>query len=284
MNKQKLIYTKGLPGCGKSTLVKKMVQESGGQLKRINKDDLRAMIDPKWSNHKEKFVVGIRNAFIHDALDKGYSVVVDDTNLSGGHIETFKSIAESKGVELEEIDLTHVSPLVCIERDLARERTVGHEVIWNMYNNFIAKKHKFDESLKNCIIVDLDGTYCLYDRNKGGHYDRDFINDTCNRFVDDIVKREVNDGAKLVIFSGRDSNHEVETRDWLNKYKIYPDVFAMRIHGDSRADFDVKKEMFENHIENVFNVEFVIDDRPQVIRLWKSMGLPVIDVGFGNYF
>ena len=42
---QKVIYLKGLPASGKSTWAKQYVQEYGGVFKRVNKDDLRAMID-----------------------------------------------------------------------------------------------------------------------------------------------------------------------------------------------------------------------------------------------
>ena len=50
MKKQQLIITKGLPASGKSTWARQKVKESNGTLKRINKDDIRAMVeDSKWS-------------------------------------------------------------------------------------------------------------------------------------------------------------------------------------------------------------------------------------------
>ena len=37
--------TKGLPGSGKSTWAKQIIDENPSFFKRINKDDLRAMLD-----------------------------------------------------------------------------------------------------------------------------------------------------------------------------------------------------------------------------------------------
>ena len=42
---KKVILTRGLPGSGKSTWAKQMLDEKPGHYKRINKDDLRAMLD-----------------------------------------------------------------------------------------------------------------------------------------------------------------------------------------------------------------------------------------------
>ena len=56
----------------------------------------------------------------------------------------------------------------------------------------------------------------------------------------------------------------------------------MRAAGDMRKDSIVKAELFFEHIEPNYNVMMVIDDRPQVIRMWTDIGLDVINVG--NYY
>ena len=49
----KLIMTKGLPASGKSTWAKQYLDDNPGT-KRVNKDDLRAMLDNgKWSKRNE---------------------------------------------------------------------------------------------------------------------------------------------------------------------------------------------------------------------------------------
>jgi predicted kinase len=86
--------TLGLPASGKSTWAKEQVAKSGGQMKRVNKDDMRNMIDGgKYSRGNEKSILAIRDLIIEHYLSVGISVVVDDTNLHPKHKEALKVIA-----------------------------------------------------------------------------------------------------------------------------------------------------------------------------------------------
>ena len=60
-NKQILLILRGIPCSGKSTYAKEIVRNGKGQWKRINRDDLRAMVDNKWTPEKEKFIIEARN-------------------------------------------------------------------------------------------------------------------------------------------------------------------------------------------------------------------------------
>jgi len=295
---QKLIYTKGLCGCGKTTWSKKKVQESGGQIKRINKDDLRDMIDGgKWSKNNEKFILKIRDLLIEEMLCSGYSVIVDDTNFAPQHEKAFREIAEDlKKLDLDikvEEQFFDVDPDTCIERDLKRQRSVGQKVIMDMYDRYLRKPtntslrniDNFNHELPKGIICDLDGTLCLYDDLglKSRHYDRDFINDKPNRVILDLLKR-YKDDHNLIIFSGRNGKYEKETKEWLAKHGINYKVFAMRKEGDNRKDTDVKGEMFDSFVKDKYNISFVCDDRDCMVKMWKEMGLFVMDVGRGIVF
>jgi len=58
---KKVILTKGLPASGKTTWAKKVLKDNPGAYKRINKDELRLMLDGgKWSHDNEKFILGRR--------------------------------------------------------------------------------------------------------------------------------------------------------------------------------------------------------------------------------
>ncbi len=75
---------RGLPGSGKSTWAKQMVTENPNSYKRINRDELRMMLDNGYtSNGNEKFVKQVRDMLIVKALTDGKHVIVDDTNLFG---------------------------------------------------------------------------------------------------------------------------------------------------------------------------------------------------------
>ena len=130
----KLIMTKGLPASGKSTWAKEQVRKSGGHLKRVNKDDLRDMIDGGvWSIENEENIVRIRDTLIINLLGRGFSVVVDDTNLSPIHEARLKQIAQNFSIDFEVESFLHVPLLVCIQRDLARPNSVGERVINSMF-------------------------------------------------------------------------------------------------------------------------------------------------------
>ena len=78
-----LFMLKGLPASGKSTWAKAKMAEHPGSCKRVNKDDLRAMLDlGKWSQDNEKFVLSVSRSIVDGALGHGKHVIVDDTNLA----------------------------------------------------------------------------------------------------------------------------------------------------------------------------------------------------------
>ena len=95
--------------------------------------------------------------------------------------------------------------------------------------------------------------------------------------------------CKVIIVSGRmmgDNPYDYRRRylmeQWLNKHGIPYDYLYMRRGGDFRIDSVVKAEIYEHHIEPYFDIEYVVDDRPQVVEMWRSYGLhvyPVVDPG-----
>lgn len=276
-----------------STWSKKKILDSQGHFKRINKDDLREMVDAgKWTKGNEKFILKLRDLMIEEALCQGYSVIVDDTNFAPKHKEAFNEMAKTLNelglnIKVEE-QFFDVDVETCIERDLKRQRSVGEKVIREMYNRYLRPDYNpqrnvdnYVEGLPNAIICDLDGTLCLYDDSglKARHYDRDFINDKPNRVVLDLLKRYPD--HKLIIFSGRNGKYEKETKQWLDKHNVKYDIFAMRKENDKRKDTEVKLDFYNEFVKDKFNISFVCDDRKCVIELWQSLGLYVLDVGRG---
>ena len=136
-----IYVTVGLPASGKSTWAKQMVKDSQGKTKRVNKDDLRGMIDAGiWSKRNEKFILALRDEFIKQALSNGYNVIVDDTNLAPGHIEQIRAIAAAfPNVQVHIKDFTHVPLEECISRDKKRSNYVGEDVIKDMYKRYLKR-------------------------------------------------------------------------------------------------------------------------------------------------
>src|SRR5574343_600920 len=100
--KGKIIMLKGLPASGKSTWAKEQVDLGKGKVKRVNKDDLRAMLDNgRWSKANEKDVLDYRNCVVVNTILAGQTVIVDDTNLSPKHEAELRKIAYEHVAEFE---------------------------------------------------------------------------------------------------------------------------------------------------------------------------------------
>jgi len=102
---------------------------------------------------------------------------------------------------------------------------------------------------------------------------------------DDILKQEVViqeklDGANTSIWIGEAIS---QTMDWLIENEVDFDELHMRNPGDQRKDSVVKREMFDEFIKDKYNVLFVVDDRDQVVEMWRSMGLTCLQVNYGDF-
>ena len=287
--KQKILVLKGLPASGKSTFAKKLIDDNPGIWKRINKDDLRAMIDnSKWSKSNENFILKVRDNIVEQALINGYSVIIDDTNLDDSHLFRMKEIASSFAitVEVEIKDFTNVPLETCIERDKLRTGNahVGEKVIRNFYNKYLKKEIKpiqYNPELPDAIICDLDGTLAI----KGNRdiYDESKIYlDTVNKPVFEILKG-LDPKTTIIFCSGRTDSCYTQTLEWLidNNIGHIGNIrnwkLLMRGTGDKRGDEIVKKEIYDTKIKGKYNINFVIDDRKKVKRMWVNEGLFVFD-------
>ncbi|SRR6266516_5013 len=279
---KKVIILKGLPACGKSTWAKQQLTESPGNYKRISKDDLRLMLDAgKWSKGNEKFILNVRDALIVSALEEGCHVLVDDTNLHPKHETAIRELV--KGLAQVEIkDFTDVSLETCLERDKNRPNYVGEQTIRKMYRDFLQQKPQpplYDSSLPDAVICDLDGTLALL--NGRNPYDASLCEqDILNKPIAEIL---TNSRAYILLVSGRSEQYRPQTARWLLKHCIAHFALFMREEGDMRKDAIIKRELYEQHIQGRYNVKFVLDDRNQMVELWRSLGLLCFQVADGDY-
>lgn len=286
-----LTMLKGLPASGKSTWAKEQVKLSKGKTKRVNKDDLRAMIDDgEWSKENEKFILSVRDSIIVDALFQHKNIIVDDTNLAPKHEKDLRHIAEELDAEFE-IKWFDTPLAECIRRDMLRPNPVGKKVIRRFYEqikDLYEPKIEYNPDLPECIIVDIDGT--LAHMNGRSPYDYTKVStDVVDPVVSDIVRRyrsvDIMDDNPLyvVIVSGREDSCKPETEKWLQDNHIPYDELHMRKSDDDRDDRIVKKEIFDAWIKDRYNVKFVLDDRNRVVEMWRSLGLKVLQVGEGDF-
>lgn len=295
-----LYMLKGLPASGKTTWAKRFVLESPNAYKRVNKDDLRNMLDAgHWSRGNEKFVLRVRNLLIREALASGKHVISDDTNLHPKHEQQLKSIAKEYDAKFEIVDrFLGTSPEECIKRDLKRENSVGSDVIMSMYNQFLKPPAAIYEppvGKPEAIIVDIDGTLA-HNQSGRSYYDWSRVHeDTVDETIRNLIDKEIYfddtypDGPPpkmlvLLVVSGRDGSCYDKTRQWLIDNDIPFSKLYMREAGDMRPDYIIKKEIFDNSIRDHYKIKYVLDDRDQTVQMWREeIGLKTLQVAEGNF-
>lgn len=137
-----------------------------------------------------------------------------------------------------------------------------------------------------CIIVDIDGT--VADNNHRVHHlqktpkDWDAFyaemdKDTPIQYVIDLVK-VLRNKYLIFFFSGRPDNYRETTLAWFGKTHLWPDELYMRKAGDHRPDTTIKLEFLKTIHGRGNEPLFAIDDRPEVVHMWRNNGVPCFAV------
>lgn len=303
-----LTICRGLPGSGKTTWAKTWVAEDPGQRARVNRDDLRAMLHDgvHIKGATEPRIIAARDAQITALLRAGVDVVCDDTNLPLRTVRDLVAIAQRAGADVSVQDFTGVPLDVCIERDAARTRTVGEQVIRDMHARFLrttglpalvplagaapsdipglgVAHYVPPEGAPKAVLVDIDGTAAKmcgrspYDESRVGE-------DLPNGPVIDTIVALWETGHHVVFMSGRSEGCRAETERWLHEHVPVPyDALFMRRQGDRRKDWIVKAELFDEYVRDRLHVVAVLDDRDQVVAMWRRIGLTVFQVAGGDF-
>lgn len=292
---KKVLMLKGLPASGKSTEAKELVVTQN--YVRINKDDARSMYHcSKFNKGNEGFVLRMRDIALVEAMRAGRSVVIDDTNLNPIHEEKIKKIVDdfNSSIPSDKPNLKYKlevkfidTPLdVCLARDAKRENPVGKRVIMGMYNQYLKPQIEpiaHNPLLPDVILCDIDGTIALM--NGRGPYDWDKVDtDLPNKNVIQLVNSLWLQNKRIIFVSGRSAVCYRNTLEWIKKHTQDSNPqLIMRFEGDNRKDSIVKQELYERHIKDKYNVSFILDDRQQVVDMWRSLGLTCLQVAEGDF-
>ena len=153
MIKPTLIILCGIPGSGKSTYAKDYITEQENTI-HLSSDRIRLELwgdESIQGNPAEVFTLMQKRAV--DALNNGQNVIYDATNITrkdrAGIIAVCPKFAKI------ECHIIWAPIETCIERDTARERTVGKEVIDRMLKRF--QSPYYDEGIDEIKVVRPDG-------------------------------------------------------------------------------------------------------------------------------
>lgn len=294
----KLILTRGIPASGKSTWAKAWVQEDPQNRVRVNRDDLRRMLyggtETLLTWHQEQNVSAVEKAIAKVALDKGKDVVVDAMNLRAKWVREW--LALGYPVEFRDFE---VGLEEALDRNELRGAPLPGDVIIKSYHRLTndgklpeppseprpsVEKYEPDWSLPLAILVDVDGTLAHIPDGGRSPYDYTRVSDdTVDQHVRHTVNELAGSGHTIIVMSGREDSCRADTEAWLNEHGVVWDRLYMRAAGDTRKDATVKAELFDRHIRGAFNVAAVLDDRNQVVRMWRDLGLKTFQVAEGAF-
>lgn len=138
------------------------------------------------------------------------------------------------------------------------------------------------------FICDIDGTLADHEGLRG-HFDYAKVYfDKPIWPIIFIVKALISTKKILPIFvSGRENSCRNDTVLWLES--VMPELrrtsneLLMRDAGDHRKDFIIKYEKFNEYIRNNYCVIFALDDRTQVVEMWRELGIRTLQVDKGDF-
>lgn len=298
---KKIIVLVGISGSGKSSYAASLVQSNPQEFVLVNRDKIRELLfgyteesvsdyyQRKDLSALEKQVTLYEDTLIHEGLNLDKTVVVDATHLEKRYLERYKFW--NVPVEYKHFD---VELGVAVWRDLKRARTVGEDIIKKQYDKYknLERVEDFEplefinnNELPTCIIYDIDGTIAI--KGNRNAFDWKAVGEDSAEhnviFTMNIIEA-VGDKPKpkVIICTGRDSICSKETKDWLNRRNIPYDKIYFRPEKDQRPDWIVKEEMWREIAKEHYIVG-MYDDRNQVTRRARALGLKVFQVEYGNF-
>lgn len=141
---RQLYLLRGVPGCGKSTLIKEYKNTLTGYV--IGADDIRLMFSPtvypkgqfvkKVNPENDKQVWDLIHSIVKQRLLNGYTTVVDATHCNVANIDYYKAFCSENDVKCTVVRFDE-SLETCLERNKSRLdwQQVPDEVVERMYNN-----------------------------------------------------------------------------------------------------------------------------------------------------
>lgn len=296
-----IILTRGLPASGKTTWAERWVREDPETRVRVNRDDIRDMlfVQPAYEYKQEELVSAVEREAVLAAISAKLDVVVDATHLRPKYIASWHRFAKGHGAELIIKEFPADLETV-LKRNANRERVVDESVIRNMWDKYTRKGEFLPLSASQAvsdpsepyvpnglkppaIIVDIDGTVArrwegrdIYDASQADK-------DHAILPVIDLVWQAFDKGYRIVFCSGRDESARRVTEEWISQNITSTFELHMRPEGDRRKDSIVKQELFDKYIRHNYNVRWVLDDRNQVVDMWRSLGLTCLQVAPGDF-
>ena len=137
----------------------------------------------------------------------------------------------------------------------------------------------------DAVLVDVDGTLATRVTDRTPYEWQRVGEDAPVAAVVAAVRALHAAGHPIIVVSGRDEECRAQTESWLLHHLAIPhEMLLMRRAKDNRRDDIVKRELYERHVAGRYDVAFVLDDRAQVVRMWRNqLNLVCFQVAEGDF-
>lgn len=314
-----LVVLVGVAGCGKSTFARQYFEDH----EVVSSDECRRMVsgDPD-DQAATPDAFDLLTFLVAKRLKWRRLTVVDATNVRERERSRLLGLAGKHDVPAVAIVLD--LPLeVCLERDAARGRSVGGDVLRRQHRALEADRDglqpgrgweavrvlgdpeeadavrivrrqeapaastlpEIEAGKPPAVVVDLDGTlssnawrlhHLEGDERDWEAFFAEMERDAPVEPIVEMVRWLARDVEVLVV-TGRPAGYEPTVRRWLAEHGVVYDELYLRGQGDRRPDTVVKRELYRDHIADRWDVVFAVDDREQVIEMWRGEGLYVLE-------
>lgn len=147
--------------------------------------------------------------------------------------------------------------------------------------------------MEDAVIFDMDGTlanvssirHLLNGVRANGKPDKNFdkfhelsVDVPPNSWVAEAARLCKAIGFEIIIVTARKHKWRHQTAWFLALNNIPSDALFMRGNNDNRPDYEVKRDIYNRIVDLGYDVRVAYDDNPNVIRLWREVGIPEIIV------
>lgn len=295
----------GAPCSGKSYF-SNLISKHDDHTKAVSRDQIRDMLNDHSQNKiVENLITKIEKSMIIDIIDNSpFDLILDNTHYRLQYIRQALDLLQKckTKVNVKLVDFSDCEFTLIEQRMALRERKVDLQVVKKIHQTcrmnakearqlvatFINEKVEVAlvtdvrRDLHRAIIVDIDGTLAhKHERNAYDYQKADA--DECDMIIAELVNQLYRLNYIIIILSGREDSCREITEQWLKKNMIDYHHLYMRKSKDMRKDRVVKKEIYDNQIKDQYSVLFVLDDRNQVVEMWREIGLKCLQVQEGDF-
>ena len=148
--------------------------------------------------------------------------------------------------------------------------------------------------MERIIICDIDGTLTLFSdrlmliagkdvtRKNYDEFNRRSSEDRCKEDIANIIRNLKDVETKIYLITAREEKWRSITEDWLALNEVPYDKLHMRPNNSKEKDSEVKLNIVTEKIDKT-KIWFVLEDRTEVVSMYRKLGLTCLQVEKGEY-